>query len=261
MSSTPASTAPAAATPAADPRPVWETHLNVESADQTQYHNYLNPQLADVFDHAPKLMLDVGCAAGLFGAFVKERHPGARVVGIELNRAAAATARERIDYVFEEKLEDIDLAQAGIAPGSIDTVVVADVLEHMYDPWRVMQGLKPHLAPNAQIIASIPNTRHLGLVLDLMDRGQWRYAERGLLDITHIRFFTLAQIHQFFTETGYKVDRVAHNLDPTLRQLYIDNQHKPSISIRFGRIVFEQLTPNELAELCTWQFFVRARPV
>jgi O-antigen biosynthesis protein len=257
MSSTPSDTA----APSTNPLPVWQTHLNVESADESIYHNFLRPELADIFDHPPKLMLDVGCAAGLFGEFVKQRHLGARVVGIELNQAAVAAARNRLDYVFDKKLEEIDLADAGIAPGTLDTVVVADVLEHMYDPWRAMQGLKSQLSPDAQIIASIPNTRNLGLLFDLVDNGQWRYDRAGLLDITHIRFFTLKQIHQFFAETGYKVDRVTHALDPALREIYLANQGKQSCSIRLGRLTFDRLTPNELAELCTWQFFVRARPV
>lgn len=247
--------------PPAAARPVWQTHLNVADADQTQYHNFLNPQLAELFAHPPRQMLDVGCAAGLFGALVKTRYPGARVIGVELNKAAADAARSRLDYVFEDKVEDIDLADAGVAPHSIDTVILADVLEHMYDPWRVMVGLKEHLTPDAQIIASIPNTRHLGLVLDLIDRGWWNYTERGLLDITHIRFFTLAQIHQFFAETGYKVERVAHNLDASLAKLYNEHKDKAATNLRFGRVVLENLSSAELAELCTWQFFVRARPV
>jgi O-antigen biosynthesis protein len=99
-------------------------------------------------------MLDIGCASGLFGAFTKEKYPDARVVGIEVNRAAAASARDRIDYVLEGKIEDVDFASAGITPGSIDTVIAADVLEHMYDPWHVMVKLKKYLTPDAQFIAN-----------------------------------------------------------------------------------------------------------
>jgi len=239
--------------------PVWQTHLNIEEGAQAQYH-FLNPALADLFDMPPKLMLDVGCATGMFGAFVKEKHPGAKVIGVELNRAAAEAARQKLDHVFERRLEEVDLGEAGVAPGSIDTVIVADVLEHMYDPWHFMTDLKKHITPDAQIIASIPNTRHLGLLVDFADKGLWPYSDKGLLDITHIRFFTLREIHRFFAETGYKVERVAHNLDDNLKPLYQANKDKPSINLRFGRLSFEQLNSLELAELCTWQFFVRARP-
>lgn len=240
--------------------PVWQTHLNAEAAANTQYHNFLNPELADLFAHPPGVMLDIGCAAGLFGELVKKRYPGAKVVGVELNRAAAEAARTRLDYVFDRRIEEVDLAEAGILPGSVDTVIIADVLEHMYDPWQVMLRLKRELTPDAQVIASIPNTRNLGLTLGLLDGGQWRYAERGLLDITHIRFFTLAGIHEFFRETGYRIEHVASVLDPNFQPLYEKNKGNPRITLRAGRVVMENLTPQELAELCTWQFFVRARP-
>ncbi len=242
------------------PPPVWQTHLNVSESAASKYHEFLNPSLRDMLSRPPRLMLDIGCASGLFGAFVKEKYPDTRVVGVELNRAAAQAARNRIDHVFEGKFEDIDLAAAGIERASIDTVIVADVLEHMYDPWRAMVSLKRMLAPDAQLIASIPNTRNLGLIAALADGGDWRYDERGLLDITHIRFFTLKGIRAFFSETGYRIEHVALNIDPNFAPLYKQNAGNPSISFEMGRLRFSNLSPHELAELCTWQFFVRAKP-
>lgn len=143
----------------------------------------------------------------------------------------------------------------------MDTVVAADVLEHMYDPWHVMTGLKPYLSKDAQIILSIPNTRNLRLLKDLVDDGKWSYAERGLLDVTHIRFFTLREINDFLAQTGYRLDHVNYFLDPGFEQLYSQNQNKPEINIKIGRMSLEKLSPKELAELCTWQFFIRASPV
>jgi O-antigen biosynthesis protein len=241
--------------------PVWQTHLNAADTELADYHQFLDPQLADLFVQPPKLMLDIGCAAGQFGALVKQKYPQTRVIGVELNKAAAAAARQKLDHVFEQKIEDIDFAEAGIAPGSIDAVILADVLEHLYDPWRVMLGLKQHLSADAQIIASIPNTRHLGLTMGLLDGGQWQYADRGLLDITHIRFFTLAQIKQLFAETGYRIERINCNIDPNFHNLLQQNMNKPSVSLRFGRVVLENISGEELRELCTWQFYVRARPL
>ena len=157
------------------------------------------------------------------------------------------------------KFEDFQLENEGIARGSVDTVVMADVLEHMYDPWHVMVNLKPYLAPDAQLILSIPNTRHLGLMQGLLDGGSWTYAEKGLLDITHIRFFTLKEIANFLAQTGYRMEFVNHFLDAGLAPLYEKNKSNPDINIRLGRIALEKVTPRELAELCTWQFFIRAR--
>lgn len=261
MSSQPAP--PHAASPAAvppEPQFPWQTCLDVKHTDGHIYQHHFNPALLEVLAHPPRVLLDIGCASGLLGQAVKSRNPGCRTIGIEPNEATAKLAARNLDHVLCGKVEDFDLGAEGIAPGSVDTLVAADVLEHMYDPWHVMTRLKPYLSPDAQIILSIPNTRHLGLMKTLIDDGQWRYAEKGLLDITHIRFFTLGEIGDFLTQTGYRMEHVNYFLDPNFEQFYAQNQNKPEINVRVGRLSMERLSPKELAELCTWQFFIRARP-
>lgn len=240
--------------------PLWQTHLDVEHAALDAYHEFVNPQLCAAFAFSPRLMLDVGCAAGGFGQLVKQQYPGARVVGVEINRAAAAAARQKLDVVFDQRIEDIDFAAAGFAEGAFDTVILADVLEHLYNPWQLLVDLRRRLAVDAQVIASIPNTRHLGLVLELLDHGIWRYAERGLLDITHLRFFTLASIGDLFEQTGYRLERVISNPDPNLLPLYEQAKSQSRSTLKLGRVTLENLSAQELADLVTWQYFVRARP-
>lgn len=239
---------------------VWQTHLNVSESETPQYHEYLNPKLRELFIHAPRLMLDIGCASGIFGVHVKEKFPAAKIVGIEINRAAATIARTRLDYVLEGKIEDVDFTAAGITAGSVDTVIAADVLEHMYDPWKVMAGLKQYLSPDAQVVASIPNSRNLILAAALINNGAWTYSDAGLLDITHIRFFTQPEIIRFFHETGYQVKKIMRLLDGELETLYQQNVGKQNISIQAGKMTLQNLTQDELAELCTRQILVVATP-
>lgn len=239
--------------------PVWKTHLNVSDTDATQYHNWPRSELVDLAPRVPRRVLDIGCAAGKTGEYIKHKFPQAKVYGVEVNRTAAALAAQRLDGVFAGKFEDFDFTAHGIEPGSLDTVIVADVLEHIYDPWGVMVRLRPYLTADAQVLASIPNTRNLALMNGLAE-GDWRYEPWGLLDVTHIRFFTLKAIRRYFHETGYRVARVHHNLDGRLTNLYQANRDKPLVNVDFDKFTLKNVTQEELVELCTLQFFVVAEP-
>lgn len=258
----PSSTATAAPSADASPAPqfAWQTRLGVKHADTHRYHHF-NPTLLEALAHPPRILLDIGCASGQLGHAVKVEHPTCRTVGIEPDAASARLAAQNLDQVLCGKFEDLKLDAEGIALGSVDTVVAADVLEHMYDPWHVMTGLKPYLSNDAQIILSIPNTRNLGLMTALLDDGRWTYEEVGLLDITHIRFFTLREVDVLLTQTGYRMEHVNYIIEPRFEQFCAQAKDKAEINIRVGRISMERLTQKELAELCTWQFFIRARPV
>jgi len=173
----------------------------------------------------------------------------------------ARLAAQHFDRVLCGRFEDFDLEAEGIAPGSVDTVVAADVLEHMYDPWHAMTGLRRYLSQDAQVILSIPNTRNMALIKALLDDGRWTYEETGTLDITHIRFFTLREIEAFLAQTGYHLEHVNYIIDPRFEKFYAQSGEKEETNIRVGRISIERVPRRELAELCTWQFFIRARPV
>lgn len=238
---------------------VWQTLLQVDETDATQYHNWPRSELVDLAPRVPRRVLDIGCAGGKTGEYIKQKFPEAKVWGVEVNRAAAGLAATRLDKVFVGKFEDFDFAAHDIGPGSLDTVIVADVLEHIYDPWGVMVRLRPYLTPDAQVLASIPNTRNLVLMKELAE-GDWRYEPWGLLDVTHIRFFTLKAIRRYFHETGYRVVRLHHNLDSRLVDLYQANRDKPLFTIEFDKFNMKNVTQDELGELCTIQFYVVAEP-
>jgi 2-polyprenyl-3-methyl-5-hydroxy-6-metoxy-1,4-benzoquinol methylase len=252
--------APAASSAAApDTRFAWQTCLGAAPRGADHYHHF-NPTLLEEFAHPPRLLLDIGCASGQLGQVVKAQHPGCRTIGIEPDAATARLAAQNLDRVLCGRFEDFDLEAEGIAPGSVDTVVAADVLEHMYDPWHAMAGLKRYLSPDAQVILSIPNTRNLALIKALLDDGRWTYEETGALDITHVRFFTLREIEAFLVQTGYRLEHVNFIIDPRFEKFCAQSMNQAETNIRVGRISMERVPQKELAELCTWQFFIRARP-
>lgn len=234
---------------------VWKTLLEVEDNDATGYHGGVRDGLVDLSPRPIRCALDVGCAAGGTGAYIKAKYPKAKVIGIEVNRAAAEYAKQKLDHVLIGRFEEVNLAEAGIKPGSIDTVIVADVLEHMYDPWSVLTALRPWLTMDAQIIASIPNVRNLKLMEDLA-AGYWRYEDSGLLDITHIRFFTLKEIRRFFHETGYHVRTLQYAIDPRLIAFHEQLSKQPGpLDIRVGRMTLHGVEGAEIDELCSLQFY------
>ncbi len=237
----------------------WQTSLDYASQAATHYPDTPNLALFDVIVEAPRKVLELGCASGAFGAALKARYPQATVVGIEAGRAAAQAAAARIDRVIVSRIEDLDFEAAGLTGAQFDTLVVADILEHLLNPWETLVRLKALLAPGAQVLASIPNVRNAILIAALAVNGRWQYRERGLLDITHLRFFTLEEIRRMFAETGFAYERHTVKLSPPLSEFYRQHAGREKVTLQLGRLTLADLTPAELAELCAEQFVVRAR--
>jgi 2-polyprenyl-3-methyl-5-hydroxy-6-metoxy-1,4-benzoquinol methylase len=147
-------------------------------------------------------VLEFGCATGYMSKVLKERL-GCTVVGVEIDPEAAALAEQHAERVIVGDAEKIDYA-AELAGEEFDVVLFADVLEHLKEPADVLRRVRPFVAENGVVVASIPNIAHASVRLALL-AGEFRYREWGLLDDTHLRFFTRASIQDLFEETGYVV--------------------------------------------------------
>ena len=143
-------------------------------------------------------VLEFGCATGYMSEVLKNRL-GCTVVGIEIDRDAAALAEQHTERVIVGDAEKIDYA-AELAGEEFDVVLFADVLEHLKEPADVLRRVRPFVAENGVVVASIPNIAHASVRLALLG-GEFRYREWGLLDDTHLRFFTRASIQDLFEET------------------------------------------------------------
>jgi 2-polyprenyl-3-methyl-5-hydroxy-6-metoxy-1,4-benzoquinol methylase len=147
-------------------------------------------------------VLEFGCATGYMSQVLKDRL-GCTVVGIEIDPGAAALAEAHTERVIVGDAEKIDYA-AELAGEEFDVVLFADVLEHLKEPADVLRRVRPFVAENGVVVASIPNIAHASVRLALLG-GEFRYREWGLLDDTHLRFFTRASIQDLFEESGYVV--------------------------------------------------------
>lgn len=166
-------------------------------------HHVPNQQLVDLIPLSAKVVLEVGCSSGATGELYLRRNPRARYIGIEVAESYAAIARQHISQCEVGHIEAIDVLQVtgGVAP---DCIVFGDVLEHLQDPWSVLKKLKMQLAPDGCIVACVPNTGHWSVMMNLL-AGQWPYADSGLFDRTHLRFFTRQSLVQLFQSAGLNV--------------------------------------------------------
>lgn len=145
-----------------------------------------------------KRVLDVGCATGYLAQALGER--GCTVSGLECDAEAAEEARPHLERLVIGDLETMDLAEA-FGDDRFDVIVFGDVLEHLKDPLAVLRGARKLLAEGGSVVASIPNIAHGSVRLALL-AGRFDYQPLGLLDSTHIRFFTRSSVEDLFREAG-----------------------------------------------------------
>lgn len=175
--------------------------------DENTYYHLVR---YDVVRHIPpttQRLLDVGCGAGLTADYAKRTFDIKEVVGIEYNGEVARKAAQRLDRVL---IGDIEQMEIEYPDEYFDCILCADVLEHLRDPWAVLAKLRRLLAPDGVLIASIPNIRHARVLAKIIfDR--FEYEPSGILDWTHLRFFTRHTIEQLFASTGYSACIVGCN--------------------------------------------------
>ena len=176
--------------------------LYAEKADA--YYAVVRSELVALIPENTKRLLDVGCGAGATGRAAQLRLRLQELVGIELFEPAATQARAAYDRVI---VGDIETLELDFPPKHFDCILCADVLEHTKDPWSVLKILRQQLNDDGVLVASIPNIRHLGpLFKILFDR--FEYEESGLLDKTHLHFFTMHTIRKMFQDTGFEIRHV-----------------------------------------------------
>jgi len=143
--------------------------------------------------------------------------------------------------------------------GSIDVIIAADVLEHLYNPWQALQRLKPLLAPGGAIYISLPNIRNLN-ILNALAKGEWQYAGAGILDVTHIRFFTKKQALEMLEQTGWQATEIRINPDPRLMPAFEGKDLTQIQNIEVDNLKMTGLSQEDALELLALQLFIRAEP-
>jgi SAM-dependent methyltransferase len=168
----------------------------------SDYPDVLNPDLLDRIPLDAEVVLDVGCHKGKLGAVYRLRNPRARVLGVDHDIAAIRVAATRLSEAACLDIETDPLPFE--APHGYDCIIYGDVLEHLQDPWRLLREHAALLSPRGVMLICVPNAAHWSVILRLLN-GTFNYEERGVLDRTHLRWFTLATMEQALMETGLQL--------------------------------------------------------
>lgn len=147
-------------------------------------------------------ILEIGCGAGSTLIKLRELRKAREIIGIELNSDVLLGNCSRFDAVLVGDGEEIEPA---FEEGYFDYIIFADVLDHLVNPVAVLKRYSPYLKNTGYIIASIPNVKNYRILLDLVLYDKFEYADSGILDRSHLRFFTQREIHSLFRDAGLNI--------------------------------------------------------
>ena len=176
-------------------------------SEDTKAGGYFRNERPEMLAFVPKdarLILDVGCGSGTFGAALRRELPGAEVWGVEPDPVAQQEASKQLDRSFAGSFDE----RLGLQEAHFDAVVFNDSLEHFPDHVPPLKLAHQLLKPGGSLVASIPNVRYWPHLRRYVFGGDWRYEDSGILDRTHLRFFTLRSIERTLKEAAFEASRV-----------------------------------------------------
>ncbi len=178
---------------------------------KTVYYHQSRPEMLALVSEKAKSVLDVGCGGGDFGVGIHKKCPQASIAGIEINQEVADRAPSIYTKVH---VGDVHQVLAELPNALFDLIVFNDLLEHLVDPYTCLASCQRLLLPGGRILASIPNMRFWPALSDLVFQAEWRYRDAGVMDETHLRFFTEKSIRRMFDDAGFRIEQM-HGINKT----------------------------------------------
>ncbi len=167
---------------------------------------YYNGSRLEILPFVPeniKTILDIGCGLGNFLKLVKEK-TGAETWGVEIANEIAVKAKTNVDRIIVGNVEDV---LNKITDNYFDCITFNDSLEHLVNPMDILKKVSTKLSFNGCIVASIPNVRYIYNIYELLCKKDWKYKDAGILDKTHLRFFTKKSMNYLFENSGYILEK------------------------------------------------------
>jgi SAM-dependent methyltransferase len=222
--------------------------------DQTPLHEVCNVNLLECMPPQSKKIVELGCMSGALAREFKKINPDCHYFGIDIEPKYTELAKRYCDRVdsFDIEVKD-DYFFESLADA--DCWVFGDVLEHLKDPWRFLKKIRGVIPQSGCVVACIPNAQNWSIIAKLCI-GDFRYEDQGLLDRTHLRWFTRQTIAELFRDTGFKVEvlnsrsfgepEISHQIYPLIGELAKRCGANPDLAIADAKV---------------FQFLIRAVPV
>jgi SAM-dependent methyltransferase len=173
-----------------------------------EYFFTARTDMVEMIPYPVQRVLDVGCGGGATGALLR-RKGVLEVFGIELEEEAANAAKPYYTRVIVGDAEKVELP---FPDSYFDCILYGDILEHLLYPWLLLKTHSRYLRMGGVIIVSLPNVRHYRILKRLILSGRWDYVEEGILDITHLRFFTLKNAKKMIEDAGFRIQGIRRKI-------------------------------------------------
>ena len=172
--------------------------------EQTPVHDQHNPDLLKLIPIKSTKLIEVGCSSGALAREFKRLSPNCHYIGIEIDSHYTELAKRYCDQSFTVDIEIAD-DKFWRKHSDRDCWIFGDTLEHLKDPWIVLKKIRGVIPADGSVVICIPNAQHWSLQVKL-SIGDFRYQDSGLLDRTHLRWFTRQTMIEMFEQTGFKVE-------------------------------------------------------
>jgi len=221
--------------------------------EQTPAFDRYNPDLLDFLPKGCARVLEIGCSTGALARAYKLQNPTCRYLGVEIDLTYAEAAKKWCDQVLVGNIETMPVEEISNF-GPVDCIIFGDVLEHLYDPWAVLRRIHGWMTPDARVVACIPNMQHWSIQARI-NMGDLEYEDMGLLDRTHIRWFTRRTILSLFESAGF-------HIESGVPRIFNEADRDKYLPVIRAMAAISGIDPEEaVMDSMAFQYMVLARPI
>ncbi|MCL2206473.1 MAG: class I SAM-dependent methyltransferase [Fibromonadales bacterium] len=186
----------------------------ISEQSQQAYSDIMRPEMVPFLPDEYSNVLEIGCNDGNFRKYVSKP---CEYWGVEPFKGAADIAKTRMNRVLTGFYDEVENQ---IPDDYFDLIIANDVIEHMEQPWNFLRTIKKKMKKNASLVLSIPNVRYYKNLKELLCDRDWEYKDEGILDITHLRFFTEKSIVRLLNENYFEIEKM-QGIGPKVKKRYL----------------------------------------